>query len=63
MPTYLDPEGSTVTASVDLGSASSFVTYSSGKFTIKPVASATSQSYTVTVKITDESGAFTTGTF
>jgi hypothetical protein len=54
LPDSSDAEGDNVVMTVSLGSASTFVSYSNGKFTISPKASAASGTYTVTVKLTDD---------
>mmetsp|Transcript_42755 Transcript_42755/g.41105 ORF Transcript_42755/g.41105 Transcript_42755/m.41105 type:complete len:166 (-) Transcript_42755:1449-1946(-) len=63
LPSTTDADGDTMTISVNLGSASTFVTYSSGTFSIDPDGGAISNTYTVTVDLTDSYGDTTTETF
>jgi hypothetical protein len=54
LPGTTDADGDNVAITAKLGKAATFVTYSSGKFTISPGASLASGAYTVTVTLTDD---------
>jgi hypothetical protein len=54
LPGTTDAEGDNVAITVNLGKAITFITYSSGKFTISPGASLASGAYTITVTLTDD---------
>lgn len=54
MPSAIDVDGDGIKTTVDLGSASGFIKYSSGTFTMSPKA-ANVGTYTITVKLEDDS--------
>jgi hypothetical protein len=54
LPAATDVDGDGIATTVDLGSASSFIKYSSGTFTISPKATNVG-TYTITVKVEDDS--------
>ena len=53
LPSITDPDGDAYTISVSMGSATSFTTYSNGKLTFAPKATASSSTTSVTVTLKD----------